>query len=338
MIQFKSAILEKKNQSLSIQKFNVPKLLRGQVLVKIFYSGICRSQLMEKSGKRGKDNWLPHALGHEASGEVIEIGAAVTKVKVRDKVILSWIKGKGINTNGFKIKNTKNKLINFGPITTFSNYSIISENRVFLKPSNLNFKEAVLYGCAIPTGAGIIFNQLKINKKDKILLIGIGGVGLSCLLALKAIKAKNVYILEKSNKKLNMIKNLKINSLKFFDNKKDSDFDFCIDCSGVTKMIELGLSKINKTGTVLFASHPPSGEKIRVDPHELISGKKLYGTWGGLSYPDRDIAKFNKYFKKNKISLNPFLSKIYRLDEINKAFMDLSKGNEKRAIISMNHN
>ena len=103
-------------------------------------------------------------------------------------------------------------------------------------------------------------------------------------------------------------------------------------------MIELGLSKINKTGTVLFASHPPSGEKIRVDPHELISGKKLYGTWGGLSYPDRDIEKFNKYFKKNKISLNPFLSKRYRLDEINKAFMDLSKGNVTRAIISMNHN
>ena len=200
-MQFESAILKKKNKSLSIQKFNVPELLKGQVLVKIFYSGVCRSQLMEKSGKRGKDIWLPHALGHEASGKVIKIGAAVKKVKIGDDVILSWIKGKGINTSGFKIRSTNNEMVNFGPITTFSNYSIISENRVFKKPKDLSFKEAVLYGCAIPTGSGIVFNELKIKKKDKILLIGIGGIGLSCLLALKVIKAEKIYILEKNKKK-----------------------------------------------------------------------------------------------------------------------------------------
>jgi S-(hydroxymethyl)glutathione dehydrogenase/alcohol dehydrogenase len=337
-MQFESAILKKKNKSLSIQKFNVPELLKGQVLVKIFYSGVCRSQLMEKSGKRGKDIWLPHALGHEASGKVIKIGAAVKKVKIGDDVILSWIKGKGINTSGFKIRSTNNEMVNFGPITTFSNYSIISENRVFKKPKDLSFKEAVLYGCAIPTGSGIVFNELKIKKKDKILLIGIGGIGLSCLLALKVIKAEKIYILEKNKKKIDKIKKLKINNIKIYDTKKDKDFDFCIDCSGVTKMIEFGLKKIKKNGMVLFASHPPSGEKIKVDPHELISGKKLQGTWGGLSDPDRDIFRFTKYFKKNKISLSPFFSKIYKLNEINKAFKDLSKGSITRAIISMEHN
>ena len=50
----------------------------GQVFVKIYYSGVCRSQLMEVRGLRGPDPWLPHMLGHEAVGEVVEVGDAVT--------------------------------------------------------------------------------------------------------------------------------------------------------------------------------------------------------------------------------------------------------------------
>ena len=59
-------------------------------LVKIFYSGVCRSQLMEVRGGRGQDPWLPHLLGHEASGEVIEIGPNVKKIKLGDNVVLGW--------------------------------------------------------------------------------------------------------------------------------------------------------------------------------------------------------------------------------------------------------
>ena len=70
----KAAVLYKSNKPLLIKKLKIPDLKRGQVLVKIFFSGICKSQLMEIQGKRGKDKWLPHLLGHEASGEVINIG------------------------------------------------------------------------------------------------------------------------------------------------------------------------------------------------------------------------------------------------------------------------
>jgi len=71
-------------------------LRRGQVLVRLAYSGVCHSQLMEARGKRGIDSYLPHLLGHEGTGVVVEIGDGVSKVTLGDKVILGWIKGQGI--------------------------------------------------------------------------------------------------------------------------------------------------------------------------------------------------------------------------------------------------
>ena len=336
MKTFSSAVLEKVNKPLVIHEFNFPKLKKGQVLIKILYSGVCRSQIMEVKGLRGKDKWLPHGLGHEASGIVIDVGPGVKKIKKGSEVILSWIKGKGLDSGGHSLKNLKNKKINFGPITTFSNYSIISENRVFLKPKNLNFQESVLYGCAIPTGSGIIFNEVKLKKKDKILLIGIGGIGLSCLLALIAKKMKNVYILEKNKKRLKKIK-LKFPTIKIYHKNEIRDFDYCFECSGKSKMIDFAIKTINKKGKVIFASHPPFNKKIQIDPHELISGKSIIGTWGGSSQLDRDINSFNRSLKKKKISLKIFFSKTYKLNNINQAFKDVEKGNVLRALVKMQH-
>jgi Zn-dependent alcohol dehydrogenase len=336
-MRFKSAVLQKINKPLVVQDFNISKLKRGQVLVKILYSGICRSQIMEIKGKRGEDKWLPHGLGHEGSGVVMKVGSGVRKVKIGNEVILSWIKGKGIESGGFKLKNLEKKSINFGPITTFSNYSIVSENRVFLKPKNLSFKESVLYGCAIPTGSGIVFNETELKGKEKILIIGIGGIGLSCLLALLSKRMKNIYILEKNKKKLDIINNLKFPYIKIYNKNKDINFDYCFECSGKAEMIEYGIKKIKRKGKIIFASHPESKKKIKIDPHELISGKSISGTWGGSSNLDKDIKKFNKLFKDKKISLKVFFSRVYKLDKINDAFKDLDKGNILRALVKMEH-
>ena len=161
-----AAVLYKHDKPLKVISLITPKLQKGQVFVKIFYSGVCKSQLMEIKGKRGKDIWLPHLLGHEAVGKVISVGPGVKKVKKNDEVILSWIKGEGLDVSGAIFKNRK-QYINSGPVTTFSNYSIVSENRVYKKPKYLSYKTAVLFGCALPTGCGIIYNELNIKKNDK---------------------------------------------------------------------------------------------------------------------------------------------------------------------------
>src|SRR3990167_9428307 len=158
---FRAAVLFNLKQPLEILEVLTPKLLSGQVLVKIFFAGLCHSQLMEVMGERGHDEYLPHMLGHEGVGEVVDIGKNVEKVKPGDHVVLSWIKGKGANINSTQYRTSDGKEINAGAITTFSEYAIVSENRCVKLPAEIPFNIGALLGCAIPTGAGILFNLLK---------------------------------------------------------------------------------------------------------------------------------------------------------------------------------
>jgi S-(hydroxymethyl)glutathione dehydrogenase/alcohol dehydrogenase len=339
-----AAVLEKVGEPLAIREIEIPHLIFGQVLVKILFSGVCRSQLMEISGCRGKDNWLPHLLGHEGSGEVIEIGPGVTKVKPGDKVVLGWIKSSGIDAEPAKYRY-KNKLINSGRVTTFSNYSVISESRLNKLPNGLALDEAVLYGCALPTGAGMVMNELDIRPSNSVLILGIGGVGISALLMLKAFGTKKIIAVDKIQSKVDFALTL---GVKYALNSSEKNFnneikkiigdgvDFCIESSGKVQTIELGFSMIKKGGgQLLFASHPPSEEKINILPYDLICGKKISGSWGGGVNPDKDISRIYRKLKKNGISLESLIKKRYKLTEINQAISDLELGLVFRPIIEM---
>ncbi|MBI3251591.1 MAG: alcohol dehydrogenase catalytic domain-containing protein, partial [Candidatus Andersenbacteria bacterium] len=95
-----AAVLTKLKAPLEILELDIPDLLFGQVLVRVKLAGLCRTQLSETQGLKGEDNYLPHLLGHEAVGEVVEVGQNVTTVKAKDTVVMSWIKGKGMDVPG----------------------------------------------------------------------------------------------------------------------------------------------------------------------------------------------------------------------------------------------
>ena len=163
-MKMKAAVLKNINIPLEVSNLEIPPLVTGQILVKIAYSGVCRSQLMEVRGGRGEDPWLPHLLGHEGSGIVISVGDGVTKVKPGDEVVLGWVKGEGLDAPGAQYK-LGDQIINSGRVTTFCNYSVVSESRVVKKPEGLPFDEAVLFGCALPTEAGM---ALRVSRRQKI--------------------------------------------------------------------------------------------------------------------------------------------------------------------------
>ena len=342
----KAAVLSSLNKPLEIKELISEPLQSGQVLVKVLFSGVCRSQLMEIQGKRGEDKWLPHLLGHEGSGIVEEIGPNVTKVKPGDHVILSWIKSIGIEAVGAKYKY-KNKIINSGPVTTFSNFSVVSENRLVKKPDEIPFDTAILLGCALPTGGGMVHNELNISKNSFVAVLGLGGIGLSAILMLISKKVKNIIAIDVSDEKLKKVQEWGVKNT-FNANNKDLDtqinkltnggLDFCIESAGKISTIELGFALLKSDGGhLLFASHPPEDEKISLSPHELISGKKISGSWGGGTKPDQDFPIFSKILMSNERLLNSLITKRYTLDEINQAIDDLSNGLVFRPLIEMSH-
>jgi len=342
----KAAVLEAIGRPLVIEDLELPDLIKGQVLVKVLFSGICRSQLMEVKGGRGVDSWIPHLLGHEGSGIVVSVGEGVTKVKKGDEVILGWVKGEGLDAPGAEYKCGQ-KIIHSGRVTTFSNYTIVSESRLVIKPKSLPFDVAVLFGCALPTGAGMILNELKPSISQSVIVLGLGGIGLSALIALKALRVKLIIAIDISDDKLDFAKRLGAN---YVFNSQNEDLyrtimsltnggvDYCIESGGQVATIELGFSLIHKNGgKLLFASHPPEGEMIRLAPHDLISGKQIAGSWGGAIAPDRDIPKMHTLFQKANIVLNILLTKRYTLEQINEALDDLESGQVLRPLIVMQH-
>lgn len=339
-----AAVLINTNTPLEIiNNIKIPVLRKGQVLVKIQYAGLCHSQLMEAEGLRGKDYYLPHMMGHEGVGEVLETGSEVCKLKPGDRVVLGWLKGAGTNEGGSVYQSPIGN-INAGPVTAFSNMAVISENRCYLIPKDIPPKIGVLLGCAIPTGYGIIMNQVQSTAASHIAIIGLGGIGLSALIATLKSPHKTIIAIDTNSAKLTLAKQLgavyclnpKTQDLAetINDITKGHMLDFVVEAAGSCSTIELGFELLNpQNGTCIFASHPPTGKKIQLDPHHLICGKQIRGSWGGNSNPEQVISQFHK--QQNWEELHPLISDGYQLSTINQAFQDLKSQNVTRAIIEM---
>jgi len=340
----KAAVLHTLNYPLSLHKdIELPLLNRGQVLVKLAYSGVCHSQLMETRGKRGEDAYLPHLLGHEGSGVVVEVGSGVTKVQSGDPVVLGWIKGSGIEAGGVQYKSPEG-ILNGGGVTTFNDYAVVSENRCVKVPDGVPMDIAALFGCAVLTGAGIITNTIRPPKGSSIAIFGLGGIGLSALMGLVLFECKMVIAVDISEDRLNFAKDFgathTINATKYdpvqaIHSLTDGQgTDFAVEAAGRSDTIEKAFDAVKRGGGLcVFASHPIHGSRISLDPFEMICGKQIVGSWGGSSDPDRDIPIYADLYLKGKLPLGKLITNRYNLEEINQALDDLEQNKVVRPLI-----
>ncbi len=343
----KAAVLYQTGQPLVVEEnIEIPALQPGQVLVKLAYSGVCHSQLMEVRGKRGEDRYLPHLLGHEGSGKIIKVGEQVTKVQPGDKVVLGWIKGNGKNVVSTQY-HKGDITINAGGVTTFSEYSVISENRCIKLPKGIPLDIAVLFGCAVPTGAGIITNTIKPKSENSFAIFGIGGIGLSALMATKLFGCSPIIAVDIEDHKLQQAQEFGATHLinaqqenpveKIYQLTEGKGVDYSVEAGGLTTTIEQAFQSVrNGGGLCVFASHPKYGDKIKIDPFDLICGKRIEGSWGGHCQPDKDLPKFFQLYQDGQLPLKKLLSRRYSLEKINDALGDLENRKISRAIIEIN--
>jgi S-(hydroxymethyl)glutathione dehydrogenase/alcohol dehydrogenase len=347
-LQIKAAVLTQLDRPLKIiSDIEYQRPLRGQVLVKLAYSGVCHSQLMEVRGRRGADAYLPHLLGHEGTGKVIEVGEGVSKVKPNDLVVLGWIKGSGLDGGGVRYRCAcMSQDINAGGVTTFNEYALVSENRVVALPHGVPLDVGVLFGCAVPTGAGIITNDLKPAPGSSVAIFGLGGIGLSALMATMLFECSKVIAVDVSEHKLELARSFgathTVNAAQadvVAEIRKltgGAGVEFAVEASGQASVIEQAFESVRRGGGVcVFASHPENGKRISIDPYELICGKQIRGSWGGSSNPDRDIPMFAELYCEGKLPLDKLITKRYPLDAINDALNDLEHHRVGRPLIEI---
>jgi len=344
-----AAVLYEINKPLKIEELSIPGLKKGQVLVRVAYSGICRSQLNEIKGLKGEDKYLPHTLGHEGSGVVEAVSKGVDKVKIGDRVVLTWIKGIGQDAPTALYKGNNGRRVNSGAISTFLTRAVISENRLIKIPAALPLKQAALLGCAIPTGAGILINTINPSKHESIAIFGMGGIGLSALFAAKIKTVSKIIAIDISEDRLRQAMLLGATHtfnagkedvlegiMKITENK---GVDYAIECAGKKEAMESAFKAVrDNDGLCIIAGNLACGQAIQIDPFDLIKGKRIVGTWGGQSNPDKDIPKYARWAISGRLNLEKLISRVFDLRHINQAIASMEQRVTGRILIDMGNN
>lgn len=343
----KAAVLFELKKPLEILEIDLPKELEvGQVLVEVYFSGICGSQLGEIDGNKGHDPWLPHLLGHEGSGKVLAIGAGVKHVAPNDFVVMHWRESEGIQSNTPKYM-WQDKIINAGWVTTFNKYAVVSENRLTKIKNSDDIKTASLFGCAVTTGFGVIDNKAQIKIGENIVIFGSGGVGLNIIQAALIAGAKHVIAVDRYANRLktaelcgatSLINAAMENPWKCISNILSGDkLDVFIDNTGNPNVIENGYSIVSPQGRVILVGVPTKGNNTSIYTLPLHFGKSIQGTHGGESIPQYDIQRYMSLLEFRGIKLESIISDIKGLDQVNTLIDSMRNGDSSgRCLIDLN--
>lgn len=341
----KAAILRELGKPVTIESIDVPRLGEGHVLVRMQMAAVCHSQKLEVTGARGPDRFLPHLIGHEGVGLVEDTGLGVTKVRSGDQVVLSWIRGSGKPAAQIVYDSPSGK-INAGPIATFCERPIIAEQCVTRIHPQIAPEIAVLAGCAVPTGAGTVWNCPPADiRRDSVCILGAGGIGLSAIAGAKVAEWKNIVAVDLKESRLSRARELGATQVvkageadteaKILALTEGKGFDLVVECAGASATMEMA-PRLARTqfGYVIIAGNLPAGKKISIDPFDLIKGRWLGGSWGGQIQADRDIPKIVAMLGDGRLNHRLLGGKIFTLDQVNDAIEALTGADPGRPLIA----
>jgi len=337
-MKFKAAILFELNKPLEIEEIeNKNPLQYGQVLVKIICSGICGAQLNEISGAKGPDIHLPHLLGHEATAIVEDVGPGVSTLKLGDKVVCHWRKNSSIQAQPAKYFSKKFPTINAGWVTTFSEYSIISENRLTKIPNKFDPEIGALIGCSLTTALGVINRKANVKIGETVAIFGAGGVGLSIVNVASLILGTKLIVIDIDDLKLNLARNLgathTINSLRndpIIEINKITNgegVDVSIENTGIAEVIETAYECTNTNGRTILVGVPHIlARKPSIYTLPLHHNKSISGTDGGESQPYIDIPRLVCLCENANLNFQALIGSRFKLENINDAINMLKNG------------
>lgn len=340
----KAAILVESGKPLVVADIDLPgRLEYGQILVRVRCSGICGSQLGEIDAVKGPDKFLPHLLGHEGGGEVVQIGPGVRQVKPGDRVVLHWRKGAGIEAPTPKYRWGE-RTVNAGWVTSFNEYAVVSENRVTPVLPETDLEVAALLGCAVTTGLGVVTRDARLTIGESVAVFGVGGVGLCVVQGAALVCANPVIAIDKDEAKLVLAASLGATHTVHSTERDpveavreiagSAGVDVAVDTTGAVRLIEAAYGVTSATGRTILVGVPRVGERIAIPTLPLHFGKVLTGSHGGQADPARDIPRYLALHRQGKLRLREMITRRFPLAEINAAIAAVRGGEAGRCLIT----
>lgn len=341
---------------LQIMEVELPDPGPYQVVIKQFASGICHSQLHQMHQPRTS----PVVLGHESTGIVLKKGHEVSHVAEGDTVLVTWVPRDAANTN--RAAEAATLTLPDGSeatsqnVYTWADHTIADEQYVVKTSPDIDKHLSAIIGCAVMTGAGAVENTAGVTAGDSVAIFGVGGVGLSAIVAASKLKANPIIAVDLDDQKLEFarqfgathtvnardkdpiraIRDLTVNeSKRNMGGKPVSGADFVFDCIGLKTTMEQiapaarsGFFGAEPGGTAVLVGVPMTAVELNAIDI-LVNEKKFIGSIGGSCSPDRDFPKYVNWSKSGPLNLDTLVTERYTIDQINEATTALENGDIK---------
>jgi len=337
----------------------------GEVLVQIVASGICHTDLGAHAG-RGAGTPKPVVLGHEGAGVVMQVGEGVSTLAVGDHVVLSGSSCGtcpscrrnfpsycaqmlprnfgGLRMDGTSALSRDGELIHgqfFGQ-SSFSQYSIASERTAVKVPRDVPLEILGPLGCGVITGAGAVINSLNMGAGDTLAVFGVGGVGLSAVMAARLIGASRIVAVDVVPARLALATELGATdtidakdgeSAKLIRQRVPAGVDFSFNTTPSPDIFTQALECLGMRGTAGFVTAPRGDWKPQMFPM-LAGGRKLQGILGGDAAPQLFIPMLIDYYKQGRLPFDRLI-RFYNFEAIAQAFQDMEHGETIKPVLRM---
>jgi S-(hydroxymethyl)glutathione dehydrogenase / alcohol dehydrogenase len=365
----KAAVAFEAGKPLSLETVQLENPKAGEVLIEIKATGVCHTDDYTLSGK-DPEGLFPAILGHEGAGIVVEVGKDVTSVKPGDHVIplyipecrqceycLSWktnlcqairgTQGKGVMPDGtsrFSINGEK--IHHYMGTSTFANYTILPEISVAKIRKDAPFEKVCYIGCGVTTGIGAVVNTAKVEPGSKVIVFGLGGIGLNVIQGAKMVGADQIIGIDINEKKRPLAE--KLGMTHFVNpNEVEGDLvpylidltkggaDYTFECIGNVKLMRQALEACHKGwGVSTIVGVAGAGEEISTRPFQLVTGRVWKGTAFGGARGRTDVPKIVDWYMDGKINIDDLITHVLPIEKINDAFDLMHQGDSIRTVLT----
>jgi alcohol dehydrogenase len=353
------------SKPLIIEELDLDPPGEGEVLIRVRAAGLCHSDLSTINGDRPRQ--MPMVLGHEAAGEVLELGIGVRDLAIGDHVILVFVPscghclpcaegrpalcepGAAANGAGQLLSGATRLSLGGRPVyhhvgvSAFAEHAVVSRSSLVKIDRSLPFEEAALFGCAVVTGAGAVINTARVQPGSSVAVVGLGGVGLMSMLAAKMSGCRQVVAIDMIDDKLKLAHQLgathtvNAGDANVVENVKQitgGGVDYAFEMASSVKALELAYKVTRRGGTTITGSLPHPSHRFELPATNLVAEERtLKGSYIGSCVPARDIPRFIALYQQGLLPVDRLMSERIGLKDINLGFDRLADGASVRQIL-----
>ncbi len=364
----RAAVAFEAKKPLEIVELDLEGPKDGEVLVEIMATGICHTDAYTLDGF-DSEGLFPSVLGHEGAGIVREVGKGVTSVQPGDHVIplytpecrqcksctsgktnlctaIRATQGKGLMPDGTSRFSYKGQTIyHYMGCSTFSNFTVLPEIAVAKIRKDAPFDKACYVGCGVTTGVGAVTNTAKVQAGDNVVVFGLGGIGLNVIQGAKMVGADKIIGVDINpdkqawGEKFGMThfvnpREVKGSLVEHLVALTDGGADYSFDCTGNTEVMRDALECCHRGwGESIIIGVAEAGKEISTRPFQLVTGRVWKGTAFGGAKGRTDVPKIVDWYMNKKIQIDPMITHVLSLEEINKGFDLMHEGKSIRSVV-----